>query len=147
MGIGNFNGCLHYAIIKLEKNLFNVMVRVSQALALILAKIFQYVFKVNRAFHFLSMIFVFLLLFIVLKFTGTNIGLCFEFNQHCHKQIPYLYCLNTVTVVNVVVCGYFLHLLLLQHGDIESNPGPRNEETSKNLSRCHWNVNSLLAHN
>ena len=37
--IGNFNGCLHYAIIKLEINLFNIMVRVSQALALILATI------------------------------------------------------------------------------------------------------------
>ena len=64
-----------------------------------------------------------------------------------HNQIPYLYCLNIVTVVNVVVCGYFLHLLLLQHGDIESNPGPRNEQTNKNLSCYHCNTNSLLAHN
>ena len=66
-----------------------------------------------------------------MKFTVTNNGLCFEFNQHCHKQIPYLYCLNTVTAVNVEVCGYFLHLLLLQRGDIESNPGPGNEQTNK----------------
>ena len=123
------------------------MIRVSQTLALILAIIFQYVFKINRAFHFLNITFVFVLLFIVLKFTVTNIGLCFEFNQHCHKQTPYLYCLNTVIVVNVVVCGYFLHLLLLQHGDIESNPGPRNEQINKSLSCCHWNVNSFLAHN
>ena len=67
------------------------MVRVNQALALILAIIFQYVFKINKAFHFLNIIFVFILLFIVLKLTVTNIGLCFEFNQHCHKQIPYLH--------------------------------------------------------
>ena len=127
--------------------LFNIMVRVSQAVTFILAIISQYVFKINRAFHFLNIIFVFVLLFIVLKFTVTNIGLCFEFNQHCHKQIPYLYCLNTVIVVNVVVCGYFLHLLLLQHGDIESNPGPRNEQTNKNLWCCHWNVDSLIAQN
>ena len=79
--IGNFNECLHYAIIKLEINLFNIMVRVSQALALILAKISQYVFKINRAFHFLNIIFVFVLLFIVLKFTVTNNGLCFEFSH------------------------------------------------------------------
>ena len=39
--IGNFNGCLHYAIIELEINLLKIMVRVSQALALILTKIFQ----------------------------------------------------------------------------------------------------------
>ena len=54
------------------------MVRVSQALALILAIISQYVFKINKAFHFLNIIFVFVLLFIVLKFTVTNNGLCFE---------------------------------------------------------------------
>ena len=56
------------------------------------------------------------------------------------QKISILYCLNTAF-------GYFLHLLLLQHGDIESNPGPRNEETIKNLSCCHWNVNTLLAQN
>ena len=88
----------------------------------------------------------FVLLFIVLKFTVTNNGLCFKFNQHYNKQIAYLYCLNTVTVVNVGVCGYFLHLLLLQHRDIKSNPGPRNEQTNKNISCCRWNVNSLLVH-
>ena len=76
----------------------------------------------------------FVQLFIVWKLTVTNPGLCFEFNQYCHKQIPYLYCLNTAIVVNVVVCGYFLHLSLLKNGDIESNPGPRNEQTNKNVS-------------
>ena len=79
--VWNFSGCLHYAIIKLEINLFNIMVRVSQALALILAIISQYVVKINRAFHFLHIIFAFVLLFIVLKFTVTNDGLCFEFNH------------------------------------------------------------------
>ena len=40
----------------------------------------------------------------------------------------------------------FICSLLLLHGDIESNPGPRN---SKNHlpSFCHWNLNSLPAHN
>ena len=68
--IKNFNECLHYAIIKLKINLFNV-------------------FKINIAFHFSNIIFVFVLLFIVLKLTVTNTGLCFEFNQQCHKQILY----------------------------------------------------------
>ena len=35
---------------------------------------------------------------------------------------------------------------MLQHGDIETNPGPQKEKT-KNLSCCHWNVNSLISHN
>ena len=47
----------------------------------------------------------------------------------------------------LVVYGYLLHLLLLQHGDTESNPGTRNEQINKNLLWCHWNINSLLAHN
>ena len=33
-----------------------------------------------------------------------------------------------------------------KQGDIETNPGPQKEKT-KNLSCCHWNVNSLIAHN
>ena len=35
--IGNFNGCLNYAIVKLEISLFNFIIRVSQVFALILA--------------------------------------------------------------------------------------------------------------
>ena len=46
-----------------------------------------------------------------------------------------------------MACGYFLHLLLLQPKDIKSNPGPRDEETTKNFLCCHWNFNSLLAYN
>ena len=37
-------------------------------------------------------------------------------------------------------------MLLLTHGDIESNPGPKHR-TSNYFSCCHWNVNSILAHN
>ena len=38
-----------------------------------------------------------------------------------------------------------LFLLLLLHGDIESNPGPKKKEQTY-FSLCHWNVNSLVAH-
>ena len=38
-----------------------------------------------------------------------------------------------------------LFLLLLCHGDIESNPGPK-EKDQTYFSLCHWNVNSLVAH-
>ena len=34
---------------------------------------------------------------------------------------------------------------MLQHGDIESNSGPKKEQI-KHISCCHWTVNSLLAH-
>ena len=50
---------------------------------------------------------------------------------------------------NLTECCLLLHFLwilyialrLLQHGDIELNPGP------KCFSSCHWNLNSLIAHN
>ena len=36
--------------------------------------------------------------------------------------------------------------LILQHGNIETNPRPRGKH-SQHFSFCHWNVNSLPAHN
>ena len=40
---------------------------------------------------------------------------------------------------------FFIVLLIITHGDIELNPGPR-RDPFRNLKICHWNVNSLLAH-
>ena len=39
-----------------------------------------------------------------------------------------------------------MHILLLQHGDIETNPGPQKEK-KEDFSCCHWNVNSHIACN
>ena len=40
----------------------------------------------------------------------------------------------------------YIFILLKCHGDIELNPGPRKLKSSS-LSVCHWNLNSLCAHN
>ena len=40
--------------------------------------------------------------------------------------------------------SFFSENLSLLHGDIETNPGPNKECKS---FTCHWNVNSLTAHN
>ena len=40
----------------------------------------------------------------------------------------------------------YLFICLKCHGDIELNPGPRKFKNSS-LSVCHWNLNSLCAHN
>ena len=40
----------------------------------------------------------------------------------------------------------YIFLLLRSHGDIELNPGP-NKSKENNLSICHWNLNSITAHN
>ena len=93
--IGNFNEGLHYAIIKLDINLFDIMVRKNQVLALILAIILRYIFKINTAFLFFKHDIV--LLFIVLQFRFANTGICFQFDQNFQKQIPCSYCLHTLS--------------------------------------------------
>ena len=47
---------------------------------------------------------------------------------------------GVLRLVNYKVIA-FLILLLLSHGDIELNPG-----SMRKISCCHWNVNSILAH-
>ena len=41
--------------------------------------------------------------------------------------------------------SFFSEILLLLHGDIETNPDPNKKY--KSFTCCHWNVNSLAAHN
>ena len=41
----------------------------------------------------------------------------------------------------------FIMLILLTWGDIESNPGPRRCNFCYNFQLCHWNLNSMTAHN
>ena len=59
---------------------------------------------------------------------------------------------NTVVVgfafgfmLNFFAILYFCYILL-RHGDIEVNPGPK-KNCSTSFSICHWNLNSLMAHN
>ena len=52
---------------------------------------------------------------------------------------------NGFNIVSYKVFALII-MLLLTHGDIESNPGPQHR-TSNFFSCCHWNVNSILAHN
>ena len=51
-----------------------------------------------------------------------------------------------IKFIDVLYSTYYLYILLLQHGDIKANPGSPKEKL-KNLSCCHWNANSLIAHN
>ena len=121
--IGNFNGCLHYAVIKLRLNLFNMMTSVSQVLVFL-----QCISKENSASCFLAF-FVFIMSPVVSELTLHAVCLCFKF-RHLTKQIPTLH--NIINLVSVLSIGYFIHLLLLllQHGDIESNPGPKNKQVN-----------------
>ena len=52
---------------------------------------------------------------------------------------------NDLNIVNYKIFALIIMLLLI-HGDIENNPGPK-RRTSSYFSCCHWNVNSIMAHN
>ena len=48
-------------------------------------------------------------------------------------------------ILTIFIYSYFSGKLLIQHGNIELNPGPSKKH--RPLTCCHWNVNSLTAHN
>ena len=52
---------------------------------------------------------------------------------------------NGLNIVSYKVFALII-MLLLTHGDTESNPGPKHR-TLNYFSCCHWNVNSILAQN
>ena len=47
-------------------------------------------------------------------------------------------------ILAILFYSIFSRMLIMQHGDIESNPGPSKKH--RPLTCCHWNVNSLTAH-
>ena len=125
--IGNFNGCLHYAVVKLKLNLSHAMTSVSQVLVFLLAILLQWISKDNTASCFLTF-FLFVMSPVFSELTLHAVCLCFKF-RHLTKQIPTLHNINLVSVLSI---GYFIHLLLLllQHGDTENNPGPKNKQVN-----------------
>ena len=123
--IGSFNGHFLGVIMKLELNLLNIISSLNQVLALICALLFQYISNADTAFYFLTIFFVFALSTVVLKFTVYNLFLCFNFSQHVYNQISIFCSVNVIKILSILYSGYFLRLLLLQHGVIESNPGQR----------------------
>ena len=53
-------------------------------------------------------------------------------------------CFPKVICVITYLCYFFCSLILLTHDDVETNPGPKKSHLH---FCCHWNVNSLIAHN
>ena len=67
-------------------------------------------------------------------FLSRNIGKCFISGLRCYS----------ISNLKFVL---FLALLLLCHGDIESNPGPKMSPNCQPLKSCLWNCNSILSEN
>ena len=68
-------------------------------------------------------------------------------SNHVWNNSPYSTCTHRYLRNSIIskILPY-LHLILFQHGDVENNPGP-DKTKLKTFSCCHWNVNSLVAHN
>ena len=75
----------------------------------------------------------------------TGIG---NFYKCTHPLIKVMYSslfnLDLRKILTIFFCIYFSRKSLIQHGDIESDPGP--SKKYRPLTCCHWNVNSLTAH-
>ena len=66
-----------------------------------------------------------------------NVRYITKFSRSSHSP-------SKIATVTVLI---FTLLLLFMLGDIELNPGPNKTNSSCKFSVCHWNLNSLAAHN
>ena len=69
----------------------------------------------------------------------------FKCNGSKHKKIIFIWTLfSTFVSCNLL---YWLYIFLITlSGDVEPNSGPKRKAT-QTLSICHWNLNSICAHN
>ena len=65
---------------------------------------------------------------------------CFGFSNKRFDTIHFFNALG-----NFFLHVSFFSLLTILSGDVESNPGPSRNQSSLNI--CHWNLNSISAHN
>ena len=65
--------------------------------------------------------------------------------EQCLKSLK-LYSYSLFSCFIALLFSSFLQLILLQHRDVEVDPGPRNAKLNS-FSCCHWYVNSLTSHN
>ena len=106
-------------------------------LALSLGQPCQNTFFLNCAFLFPNISFLFVLL----------IRVFLTFKSNSDRSTKYLHTLSfLVTIAKIWSLPLLYSLLILLGADTELNPGPKRVSTS-NISICHWNLNSISAHN
>ena len=140
--IGNFNGCSQLSVIKLYlnvRNLINMLLVLICTLSVCCLKFY--------VFSYLTKVLSFSVLILFPPAMGSIF--CSSFCSLCKRLFvrrPFTNCLCIIAFIDVLFSIYFLHVLILQHGDIETNLRPTKGKI-KNLPFYHWNVNSLIAHN
>ena len=97
----------------------------------------QNTFFLNCAFPFCNISLLFVLLITVFLTLKSN---SYRSTKHFHT-LSFL-----VTIITIWSLPWLYSLLILLSADAELNPGPKRVSTS-NISICHWNLNSISAHN
>ena len=127
-GIGNFNGCCQYPVARFELRVYIIFSAIVMS-ACVFLLILLFMLNLNTILHFL-------LISSVFSFSPSVFELLIH-KTFCLKRNILLYCigpvsyisytcmLNTISSFNVLYLMYVLHLLLLQYGDLERNPGPQ----------------------
>ena len=109
----------------------------SHKLTLSLGRLCQNTFFLNCAFPFCNISLLFVLLITVFLTLKSN---SYRSTKHLHT-LSFL-----VTIITIWSPLWLYSLLILLSADIELNPGPKLAFT-RNISICHWNLNSISAHN
>ena len=97
----------------------------------------QSTFFLNCAFPLCNISFWFVLLISVFLKLKSNL---YSSTKHFHK-LSFL-----VAIITIWSLPWLYSLLILLSADVELNPGPKRVSIS-NSSKCHWNLNSISAHN
>ena len=142
--IGNFNGCSQLSVIKLYLNMRNL---INMFLVLICTLDLPVCCLKFYVFSYLTKVLSFSVLILFPPVMGSIF--CNSFCSFCKRLFvhrPFTNYLYITLIIDVLFSTYFSHVLILQRGNIETNLGPTKEKI-KNLSFCHWNVDSPIAHN
>ena len=97
----------------------------------------QNIFFLNYTLSFCNISLLLVLLIIVFLTLKSN---SYRSTKHFHT-LSFL-----VTIITIWSLPWLYSLLILLSADVELNPGPKRASTS-NISICHWNLNSISAHN
>ena len=130
--IWDFNGRCQYPVARFQLGVYNIFSAIVMSVCVFLL-IFLCISNLNTIFNFLllSSIFTFspsVLELLIRKIFCLRINIllyCIGPVSYIYQQISYTSMLNTISSFDVLYFMYFLHLLLLQHGDIERNTGPQ----------------------
>ena len=131
--IGSFNSCSLHSIAKSHLNLFNLLFNMFLVSFCIIAITVCYITKFQISLYLTTL---FLCDFLPLLSASISYSNFSHFSKFIFIKRSFTNYLYITLFIDVVYSTYFLHILLLQHKDIETNPGPQ-KEGKKNFSCCH----------